>query len=1230
MSLLESSYRRKICLNGLWDFSADGADLEHIPSQWDTVPIRVPSPYNINGFNPSHMRKYGEDEVYVQGGDFRLYPEYPASWDRAKCGFYRRMIDIDPDMIGQRIIIRFDAAAFHCVFYLNGSRVKETMEAFLPIEIDVTSLVHEGPNEIVVACENSGYLVYKGRNGRNRLDYPRGSFFGEYVAGLWQDVWLITRPVSCIDDLFVVTDVETRKMHVTLTGLDCDGCAVDLSLSKWNKSGVERVIGTDVSPDSSFDWSWDDGEIELWDIGQPALYVLTATLRRGKEVLDRKSVRFGFRTMRAEGERIILNGRPVKLKIDAWHYLGYSVQTEAYARSYYRMAFDAGVNIVRLHAEPFPEFFIDIADEMGMLIVSESAVWASHCMFSYSPEFFGHCKEHLVRMILRDRNHPSVVMWSPENECIPAYMFCGSDYIGTIPELEEAVYDFLKVIYDYDTSRLVSCDGSGDLGGRLPVNSIHYPHYDCPTKRGKPILIGEMGSMYYSTPETVTKEYGRGALDSFDGRLEAVAAEAFHDLTGERKWASQICVFNLVWYGLEPLPFSDRALSYPDERTPGIKPSRVTPYLRTLNAGGDPALPEYIPNPVFRAAKDAYLDERTFLEHFPGAVYANEETVFNVTAFSDRREDTDYLIVAVWIDAGGLQEVQKPLRLPAVSYEELSFPFVPSVVGRGTLEISMIRDGEVIHTEKKTAAVIDRQEYRKLVDKGILIKDTKTGKALIDCDPGAPYDEFLHSSTLQHYFIPGKWDEPFVFPDAVPCRIFDPVLSFGAVPILTDGSGNAVALSLMSCGERQILCGLDLTRDDAVSAQILKYLDSYAQKAAVTKPQKPYLLDSREGRLGALLGEFGCEYERVSEDMLGRPGSMDPERLLIVDGSAFAHPEWLSGKAARRVLYVVGDKLPGLFQNTYALSSRRQYHLKAAPEAETRFGLSSVALYGLESGQTTVLCPKTLVHKTGMDDILLGVPDINWMCWNHVGEPIKTVAVRRSEKEDRSRLSALSKFIYAGSEILLSTLNTDTDLPKVRNIWARILSSLSVPLEARSNDEMTRLLSGSMSGTRVKKMLSKTYLPDEDPASLVPLLNRVENGDAWVIEDLKSKDHKEGRVYAFYVDSPSDRTDLLQNPDYYDMDVKADCDGTVLINGQVVARGQSQRITGVPLAAGSNLVVVVLPGVSKMPEITFERVKKPEMDLSLSLTPGRLSPVSLEGTGWFGSVNDTYASHAHL
>jgi beta-galactosidase len=306
----------------LWDFSCAADTLETIPAVWEEVRIKVPSPYNINSFSSPFRKTVGGEEIYVRGGDFRLYPEYPLHWDSASCGFYRRTF-----MAGEgRVFLCFDAVAFRSVFYINGVKAAEECEAFLPIKIDVTKYLRSGEeNELIVGTQAAGSMNYEDSDGRNRTDYPKGSFWGEHIAGIWQDVWLEETSDEYIEDVFPTTDIYRHTLHIQTETNARPGHELRYFLAKW-PGGAER----EISPR----WQYTEGDgIELWEPENPALYNLFTRLYRGGELLDEVTTRFGFRTFTAEGNKFILNGRPINLKNDSWHYMGYSLCTDRSVRA---------------------------------------------------------------------------------------------------------------------------------------------------------------------------------------------------------------------------------------------------------------------------------------------------------------------------------------------------------------------------------------------------------------------------------------------------------------------------------------------------------------------------------------------------------------------------------------------------------------------------------------------------------------------------------------------------------------------------------------------------------------------------------------------------------------------------------------------------------------------------------------------------------------------------------
>lgn len=1215
--------RDKICLNGFWDFAPAAQNDHCLPAAWDAVKIQVPSPFNINSFSHPYPKNTAGETYQVQGGDFRLYPEYPIEWDSLKAGYYRRTLDIPALTNGDRLFLHFDAVAFRSEYYLNGQKIGEFADGFMPYEVEITDLVRpEQENELIVRAETVSELIYQDEEGKRRADYPHGSFWGGHIGGIWQDAWLIRRPAAYVSDIFAVSDVYEKTLTIRYEAVDAADLSIRFFLTRWGEAAAdEREIAAALCDGTPLCWQWKEGEVTLWDLDNPALYTLTARLYDGDRPVDESAVRIGLRTFTTEGDHFLLNGRPLRLKNDSWHYMGYSIQTPEYARSYYRMAKDAHVNIIRLHAQPFPSFFFDVADEEGMLLASESCVWASHCIFSYNEDFFRHSRDHIIRWVRRDRNHPSVVMWSPENECIPAYKVCGSPAIRDVADLEEKLYELTQVIPPLDSSRLISCDGSGDLGGRMPVNSLHYPGYGCPVppeRRDRPITIGEMGSMYFSTPDNVCMVDGQAALYSMDGRLTAVGRDAFHNLTGQRKWAGQVCVFNLIWYGLQPLPFTDRALTYDDYTAPGIKPSRITPYLRTLNAGAEAGLPEYIPNPVWEMTRAAYTPIRFFFENEPSAAFAGESAAFPLALFNDDAVERTFTLAGEWTLADGrtLPLESRSYTIGACAYTEDTWTLTVPATDRATLTLTLCDrvTQETLFSESRTLQVLDRAALTAEWDASgvVLLRGDDadvTDRPVIDCRRVAPYGSFMKSRAVQHLFTAAG--DAWHFAHEMDAFYFEEYLNFTATPLWFNGAGMPVAVDLCPAGQARVLCGVDLTviDDEPLLLWLRVLLARHLRSQCPQAPVTAYLYGTADSPVAAMLDEIRCDYRLLDDDGLKACLRQPQSALLLVDGSRDTRLlEAISSKNFSRVLVLGLTHTPALFHHLFDVTAQRGFQLCPVTADPATAGMYGNNLYGLGVGKEEALAERLLRYRADASPaILLGLPNVDWRMWNNNAENLKTVSLLRSEQADNSRLAALAHHRYAGSDFYFSQIALNTQSKKAKNLLVRLLSALGAGVSLAQNDDLNELLFAGTYGVHVNRMLA--HPATENPTTLHPGLNRVEEGAAW--RAVQNDRPLPAGTLAVFVYSPQDRTDLLLNPDTVDLHVTAERPLTLWLNGELQGQGSRFTVTSITLAAGWNTLLMAYEG-GAMPELKFHRTNLKRSDLKFGLYDAELKAQNMQ------------------
>ncbi|MDR2040245.1 MAG: glycoside hydrolase family 2 [Bacteroidales bacterium] len=651
ISKVEKPFRKEICLNGSWDFQSVPLPGDYqrgkgvapalpqpVSSGWDKVKIKIPSPWNINSFANRNL----------EGPDHRNYPSYPEEWNDVRMAWMRRSVQIPADWNECNIGLHFEAVAGFTEVYVNGRKVAENFDLFLPFDADITPYVKAGQNvEILVGVRSQS--LFEDNSTKGRRIVPAGSMWGYHIAGIWQDVFLTAVPSAYISNVFVKPSVSASRLELDVEITNTGSKEVKTTL-KGNIYEWINQSGTDVNSAPVPDWELagssslslvgrkitipakrvqkitvsipvKEGDLKYWTPEHPNLYGLMLTLN-DKKVTDVKYERFGWREWTFDGTRQLLNGKPFELRGDSWHFMGVPQMTRRYAWAWFTALKDINANAVRPHAQVYPRFYLDMADEMGICVLAETAIWASDGGPKMdSPVFWENCKEHIRRMVLRDRNHASVFGWSVSNENKPVIL-----HVFNKPEWmdmqKKAWADWRDIVRENDPTRpWISSDGEDDGDGILPTTVGHYGDNNS-MKRweaiGKPWGIGEHSMAYYGTPEQVSKYNGERAYESQLGRMEGLAYECYDLIARQRiMGASYVSVFNIAWYGLQPLPFGKRDItSEPSlndgihflgyrEGIPGIQPERMGPYCSTFNPGYDPTLPLYRTWPMFDAIKAA-------------------------------------------------------------------------------------------------------------------------------------------------------------------------------------------------------------------------------------------------------------------------------------------------------------------------------------------------------------------------------------------------------------------------------------------------------------------------------------------------------------------------------------------------------------------------------------------------------------------------------------------------
>ncbi len=308
-------------------------------------------------------------------------------------GWYERELDAGFLGDGQRMFLRFDGVYMDSTLFVNGAPAGEWKYGYTAFEHDITDLLRrDRPNILRLKVE------YRAPSGR----WYTG-------AGIYRDVFLKVKN-AC----HILSD----GIYVTTSRRD-DGWAFDVDAEVETGGRPYELRHALLGAE--------DG-IMAWDVDHPRLYTLRSELLVDGTVMDTEDTRFGFRTMAFHPDKgFLLNGRRVKLRGVCLHHdlgaLGAAVHHDAVRRQLALLK-DMGVNALRTAHNPPAAAFMDLADEMGFLVMSELLdMWKRpKNEYDYARFFDEWVERDAASWIRRDRNHPSVVMWSVGNEIHDTFM----------------------------------------------------------------------------------------------------------------------------------------------------------------------------------------------------------------------------------------------------------------------------------------------------------------------------------------------------------------------------------------------------------------------------------------------------------------------------------------------------------------------------------------------------------------------------------------------------------------------------------------------------------------------------------------------------------------------------------------------------------------------------------------------------------------------------------------
>lgn len=446
---------------------------------------------------PLELKPEGKSDFVEYSFDGAMQLDVPGDWNSQApeleyyegTVWYARHFNVE-NIPGTRRFLYFAGVSNRCKVFLNGELVACHEGAFLPFQAEVTGKLRDGDN----------FLAVKVDNIRREDAIPAMDFDWWNYGGITRDVMLITTPQVYVNDWFISLDKENNQRINVYAELS-DSLSAELEVS-IPELGLSKKVLTDGGGRTSF--NFEAQEIRCWSPSDPKLYAVTICCG-GDRVCDN----IGFRSIRAEGTSILLNGETFFAKSVSFHEemppRAGRACTDEDAEYLLGQAKELGVNMVRLAHYPQNEHIVRLAEKMGIVLWEEIPLWQK-IKFSDAGTL-GKARSMYREMLLRDRNRCAICFWGLANETRPSE--ARNAFLKTL--LDDAIsLDRTRLFtladdianYNPDTETVELEDPFIENVDVVAINKYlgWYAHWPCAPEDmkwnvapGKPLIISEFG-----------------------------------------------------------------------------------------------------------------------------------------------------------------------------------------------------------------------------------------------------------------------------------------------------------------------------------------------------------------------------------------------------------------------------------------------------------------------------------------------------------------------------------------------------------------------------------------------------------------------------------------------------------------------------------------------------------------------------------------------------------------
>lgn len=460
-----------------------------------------------------------------------------AHTDFINCLWYQRKLSIPADWSGKKILLNFGAVDYYTEIYIDGEFVQSHWGGSSSFSADITRFVKSGQTHNLVLQVKDDLRSGKQTGGKQCTNFYSGGCSYTRVTGIWQTVWMEAVDKKGLKTAVVRPDIDQKQLIITPEFYQESNNTLEIVL----KDGDKTVAKKSVTCSNSSTIILPVKNMKLWSPENPFLYDLVYQVKDQQgNIIDEVKSYAGMRKVHTADGIFYLNNEPYfqRLVLDQGYYPDgvWTAPSDEALKNDIVLGKEAGFNGARLHQKVFEERYYYWADKLGYLTWGESASWVMDINDELAVRnYIGEWTE----VVARDRNHPSLVTWTPFNET------WGSRE-GVYPRLIRDIYHITKSI---DPTRPIN-DASGDDHILTDIWSVHNyeqdgsklaeqlefkegkePYRNSRDKKflavyeGQPYMVDEFGGIGWMSAEERKNSWGYGNIpqtpEEFYTRLES-------------------------------------------------------------------------------------------------------------------------------------------------------------------------------------------------------------------------------------------------------------------------------------------------------------------------------------------------------------------------------------------------------------------------------------------------------------------------------------------------------------------------------------------------------------------------------------------------------------------------------------------------------------------------------------------------------------------------------------